>query len=212
MKGSIMIEDTIERIKKKLPEVEHIVMFYNDGTVFRTTFEEINIPKLGENISAILANMRRMYEICNYELGEYNSIVFDTNNVNVIILKLGENSNLSLFFRKIRRKGKLRLKTIRQYLEKVEDLLDIDQDELAIQELESKEDQLDELKLQMGSQQYKLITLREYQNEIVEEEKKKEVSKEIEKVNKEILIIKGEIDKKITEISSLKDEIAAIDS
>lgn len=202
-----MIEDTIERIKKKLPEVEQIVMFYNDGTVFHTTFEEVNIPKLGENISETLAYMRRMYEICNYDWEDYNRLVFDTNDVNVIILKLGENSNLALFFRKIRKKGELRIHTIRRYLEKVEDLLDIGQDELVIQELESKEDKLDELKLQMGSQQYKLITLQEYQTETPDEGKKKEVSKEIDKVNREIMRIKEEIDKKLTEINDLKEDI-----
>ncbi|UCE14342.1 MAG: hypothetical protein JSV04_03990, partial [Candidatus Heimdallarchaeota archaeon] len=73
-----MIEKTIERIKRTLPEVEHVVMFYNDGTVFHTTFEEVNIPKLGENISETLAYIRKMYEICNYDLESYNKLVFDT--------------------------------------------------------------------------------------------------------------------------------------
>ncbi len=202
-----MIEETIERIKQTLPEVEHIVMFYNDGTVFHTTFEQINIPKLGENISETLAYMRRMYEICNYDWEDYNRLVFDTNDVSVIILKLGENSNLALFFRKIRKKGELRIHTIRRYLEKVEDFLDIDRDELVIQEVELKEDQLDEFKLQLGSQQYKLITLQEYQIETTDEEKKKEISKEIEKVNREIKKVKEEIDKKIEEINDLKEEL-----
>ncbi|MFX0124747.1 MAG: hypothetical protein ACFFAE_14045, partial [Candidatus Hodarchaeota archaeon] len=138
---------------------------------------------------------------------EYNRLVFDTNDVNVVILKLGENSNLALFFRKIRKKGELRIHTIRRYLEKVEDLLDIDQNELVVREMESKEDMLDELKLKMGSQKYKLITLREYQIEIQDEEKKKEVSKEIDKVNREIMRIKEEIDKKIIEINSLKEDL-----
>lgn len=202
-----MIEETIKRIKKTLPEVEHVVMFYNDGTVFHTTFEQINIPKLGENISETLTYMRRMYEICNYDWEDYNRLVFDTNDVSVIILKLGENSNLALFFRKMRRKGELRIHTIRRYLEKVEDFLDIDRDELVIQELESKENQLDELKLQLGSQQYKLITLQEYQIESTDDEKKKEISKEIEKVNREIKRVKEEIDKKIVEINDLKEEL-----
>ena len=82
-----MIEDTIERIKKRLPEVEQIVMFYNDGTVFHTTFEEINIPKLGENISETLAHMRRLYEICNYKWEEYNRLVFDTKDEARVVAK-----------------------------------------------------------------------------------------------------------------------------
>ncbi|MFX0205325.1 MAG: hypothetical protein ACFFDT_05020 [Candidatus Hodarchaeota archaeon] len=206
-----MIEETIEHIKKKLPEVEHIVMFYNDGTVFHSTFEKINIPKLGENISETLANMRRIYEICNYEWEDYIRLVFDTNEINVLILKLGENSNVALFFKKIQRKGELKIHTIRRYLAKVEDLLDIDKDELVIQEMESKEDELDELKLQMGSQQYKLITLQEYQNETIDEDKKKEISKEIVKVNKEMLRVKEKIDKKIAEVNELKENLKQIE-
>ena len=202
-----MIEETIEHIKKKLPEVEHIVMFYNDGTVFHSTFEKINIRKLGDNISETLANMRRIYEICNYEWEDYTRLVFDTKEINLLILKLGENSNVALFFKKIHRKGDLKIHTIKRYLAKVEDLLDTDQDELVIQEMESKEDELDELKLQMGSQQYKLITLEEYQNETMDEDKKKGISKEIDKVNKEILRIKEIIDKKIAEINELKENL-----
>lgn len=205
-----MIEKTIERIKRILPEVEHVVMFYNDGTVFHTTFEEINIPKLGESISETLAYIRKMYEICNYDLESYNKLAFDTDGVNVIVLRLGENSNLALFFRK-RRREDLKLQSIRRYLEKVEDLLDIDRDELAVRELESKENQLMELKLQLGSDQYKLITLQEFQEEITEgeeeEKKKKETSKDIEKVKKHIMQIKQEIDKKMAEITSLREEV-----
>lgn len=203
----ILIEKTTERIKKTLPEVEHVVMFYNDGTVFHTTFEKINIPKLGENISETLAYIQKIYEICNYNLVSYNKLVFDTDDMNVIILKLGENSNLALFFRKKRGKGELRIRSIRRYIELVEDVLDTDRVELVEQELELKENQLLELKLQFGSQQYKAITLEEYLMETKDEVKKEEISKEVEKVNKEIMRIKEDIDKKIDEINDLKEEI-----
>ncbi|MHA2225231.1 MAG: hypothetical protein ACXAC8_08505 [Candidatus Hodarchaeales archaeon] len=201
-----MIEQTIERIKRTLPEVEHVVMFYNDGTVFHTTFEhKVNIPKLGENISETLTSLKKIYLICNFDLESYNKLVFETNDVNVIILKLGENSNLALFFRK--RRGELRIRSIRRYIEKAEELLDVDREELVEQNLEIKEGQLKEFKLQFGSQQYKLITLQEYLKEITEEEKKKQISKEIELVNREIMRIKEEIDKKIDEIDDIKEEL-----
>jgi predicted regulator of Ras-like GTPase activity (Roadblock/LC7/MglB family) len=201
-----VIEQTIERIKRTLPEVEHVVMFYNDGTVFHTTFEhKVNIPKLGENISETLTSLKKIYLICNFDLESYNKLVFETNDVNVIILKLGENSNLALFFRK--RRGELRIRSIRRYIEKAEELLDVDREELVEQNLEIKEGQLKEFKLQFGSQQYKLITLQEYLKEITEEEKKKQISKEIELVNREIMRIKEEIDKKIDEIDDIKEEL-----
>ena len=203
-----MIEKTIERIKKTLPEVDHVVMFYNDGTVFHTTFEHtVNIPKLGENISMSLAHIQKIYETCNYDLASYNKLVFDTNDVSVIILKLGENSNLALFFKKKIRRVELKIRSIRRYIELAEDLLDVDRIELVEQEMEAKESQLMESKLQFGSQQYKLITLQEFQNEVEDEEKKKKISKEVEKVNREISRIKEEIDKKLAEIANLKGEI-----
>ncbi len=203
-----MIEKTIERIKKTLPEVEHVVMFYNDGTVFHTTFEHtVNIPKLGENFSETLASISRMYEICNFDLADYNKLVFDTDDINVIVLKLGENSNLALFFRKRKRAGELRIRSIRRYIELAEELLDVDRVELVEQEMEAKESQLMELQLQFGSKHYKCLTLESLLDEVTDEEKKKEVSKEVEKVNREIMRIKEDIDKKIVEIASLKEEI-----
>ncbi len=203
-----MIENTIERIKKILPEVEHVVMFYNDGTVFHTTFEHtVNIPKLGNNFSETLASIQKMYEICNYDFTSYNKLVFDTDDINVIVLKLGENSNLALFFQKKKRAGELKIRSIRRYIELAENLLDVDRVELVEQELESKESQLKELKLQLGSQQYKLFTLEEFQIETHDEEKKKEVTKEIEKANREVIRVKEAIDKKMDEIANLKKDV-----
>lgn len=199
-----MIEKTIERIRRALPEVEHVVMVYNDGTVFYTTFENINKPKLGENIAETLNYLNKLYETCNYDFEEYKKLMFETDDVSVIILKLGENSNLGLFFRK---RGEPRIHSIRHYLETVEEILDIDRDELAVRELQSKENQLRELKLKLGSQQYKLITLQEYEKETTDEEKRKKTSKEIEQVNKEIILIKEEIDKKMIEIKGIREEI-----
>ena len=60
-----MVFKNIARIKTALPEVLHIVMFYNNGTVFQTTFEQdINIPKLGGNLTELLNHIKNVYEIC----------------------------------------------------------------------------------------------------------------------------------------------------
>lgn len=207
-----MIEKTIERIKKTLPEVEHVVMFYNDGTVFHTTFDKtINIPKLGENISETLAYIQKIYENSKYDLVDYRKLIFDTDNTSLIILKLGENSNLALFFKKKIRNVERKIRSIHRDIEMAEDLLDVDRAELVEQELENKESQLMELKLQMGSQNYKMITLQEYQKEVSNDEKKKTVAKEVNKVNNEILKIKEKIDKKIIELTGLKKEMIELE-
>lgn len=207
-----MIEKTIERIKKTLPEVEHVVMFYNDGTVFHTTFNKtINIPKLGENISETLAYIQKIYENSKYDLVDYRKLIFDTDNTSLIILKLGENSNLALFFKKKIKNVERKIRSIHRDIEMAEDLLDIDRSELVEQELENKESQLMELKLQMGSQNYKMITLQEFQKEVSDDEKKKEVAKEVDKVKKEILKIKEKIDEKIIELTGLKKEMIELE-
>ncbi len=207
-----MIEKTIERIKKTLPEVEHVVMFYNDGTVFHTTFNKtLNIPKLGENISETLAYIQKIYENSKYDLVDYRKLIFDTDNTSLIILKLGENSNLALFFKKKIKNVERKIRSIHRDIEMAEDLLDIDRSELVEQELENKESQLMELKLQMGSQNYKMITLQEFQKEVSDDEKKKEVAKEVDKVKKEILKIKEKIDEKIIELTGLKKEMIELE-
>ncbi len=145
-------------------------MFYNNGTVFHTTCDKIiNIPKLGENISETLAYIQKIFENSNYDLVEYNKLIFDTDNISLIILKLGGNSNLSLFFKKKIRNVELKILSIHRDIEIAEDILDVDRTELVEHELENKESQLMELKLEMGSQNYKMITLQEYQKEVTDD-------------------------------------------
>ena len=144
-------------------------MFYNNGTVFHTTCDKIiNIPKLGENISETLAYIQKIYENSNYDLVDYKKLIFETDNISLIILKLGENSNMALFFKKIRNIER-KIRSIHRDIEMAEELLDVDRTELVEQELENKESQLMELKLEMGSQNYKMITLQEYQKEVTDD-------------------------------------------
>ena len=62
-----------------------------------------------------------------------------------------------------------------------------------------------------SSQNYKLITLQEFQKEVTDDEKKKSAAKEVDKVRKEILKIKIKIDEKITEITGLKEELIELE-
>ena len=94
-----MVLHDIEKILKKIPEIENLATFYNDGTVFQTTFDKnkVNIPKLGKDLAEILSLFRNLQEKDNFKA--YRKIVYDAVDVSVIILKLGEQSNLALFFK-----------------------------------------------------------------------------------------------------------------
>ncbi|MFW9994053.1 MAG: coiled-coil domain-containing protein [Candidatus Odinarchaeota archaeon] len=202
----------IERIKKALPEVEHVVMFYDDGTVFKTTFDKpVNIPKLGENISAILTHVRSMYGISNYKVkGDIQKLVIETGDVDVIILKLGEESNLALFFRKSTEEGGLQIDSVKHYIEKIEDLLDIDLIELLKQEIESKVKHLDELYLQAQETQSKLEEQQSLQGQLgteTDKEEIKEISHEIKELNEKIRKVKDDIDKQTEEIARLEKKL-----
>jgi predicted regulator of Ras-like GTPase activity (Roadblock/LC7/MglB family) len=204
----------IERIKKALPEVEHVVMFYNDGMVFQTTFDhQINIPKLGENLSSILAHARSMYGICNYESESYRKLVYETDDVSVIILKLGEDSNLALFFRQIiEEEGELPISSIKRYIEKIEELLDVDRLELLKQEMDHRVEHLDDLYLQAHFAQRRLKRQQVLQGSPKEKKEKKGAGikskrEQIKKFEEKIEKLKEEIDEKMEDIARLEDKI-----
>lgn len=144
-----MVFKNINRIKSALPEVKHIVMFYNNGTIFQTTFEQsINIPKLGENLAETLNHIRSLYEICNYKMEPYKKLIFETEDMSVIILKLGEESNIALFFEK-EQDRELRLTAVRRYISNIETLIDMDEKELILKEILTKEDELKKLSAEL---------------------------------------------------------------
>lgn len=144
-----MVFKNINRIKTALPEVKHAVMFYNNGTIFQTTFEQsINIPKLGENLAETLNHIRSLYEICNYKMEPYKKLIFETQDMSVIILKLGEESNIALFFESERDK-ELRLSSIKRYISNIESLIDMDEKELLLQDILIKEEKLKNIKMNL---------------------------------------------------------------
>ncbi|NPD88819.1 MAG: hypothetical protein HGN29_08835 [Asgard group archaeon] len=207
-----MVLKTIERIKRALPEVEHIVMFYNDGIVYQTTFEQfeesVNIPKLGNDLSNILSNLRTLYEICNYNYKGYNQLLFDTDEIDVLILKLGENSNLALFFRKSLEDGEIRIKNIQKYITKIEKLIDIGQMDLFEKDIRSKERDLkslyEEMEVKLEKQKSIQILLGASSDDMKDAEK---IEKEIEDLNSEIQKQEIEKDQRTEEITRLNEKI-----
>ncbi len=132
-----MVLRSVKRIKEVLPEVEHIVMFYNNGMVFQCTFDQhYNVPKLGEHLAEAVNQFHRIYETCSFDYNNYKKLIFETDKISVIILKLGEESNIALFFKKeidINQK----LQSIRRYIKRIEKLIDMDISE--VQSLENEE-------------------------------------------------------------------------
>jgi len=135
----------IQRITEKLPEIKHIVMFYDDGTVFQTTFNEpINIPEIGKNLAQSLKHMEGLFETAQIELKHFSKLIYETENYLVIILRLGEGSNLALFFDKGQEEPNI--SSIRRYLYRIEDLIDTDKLDLERHALEEKRGKLSVLK------------------------------------------------------------------
>jgi hypothetical protein len=137
-----MVFKNINRIKAALPEVIHIIMFYNNGTIFQTTFEQdINIPKLGELLARTLDKVRKINDICKFKPNDYKKLIFEMEEVTIMILKLGEESNIALVFKNEDSK-EINLTPIKRYLSKIEELIDMDKKELILNQILAKEDEV----------------------------------------------------------------------
>ncbi len=205
-----MVFKNILRIKAALPEVKHVVMFYNNGTIFQTTFEqEINIPKLGENLAEILDHAKRLYDISNYNFDNYKKIILETNDMSIIILKLGEDSNIALFFRKEEEK-ELKLTAIKRYITRIEELIDMDERELVIQNILVKEEEIKHLK-ELLSEKEKIGE--ELKTELINMEKgniegdKRKITSEINSLDFECENLRKHLEKSNNEIKHLKEKI-----
>ena len=197
-----MVFKNINRIKSALPEVKHVVMFYDNGTIFQTTFEQdINIPKLGENLAEVLNHMRQLYEICQIKLKSYEKIIFETDNLSIMILKLGEESNIALFFKK-EEDETLKISAIRRYLAKIEDLVDMDKNEIIFQEILSKEEEW-----QKNEERFKLVeaklkdleigeSILNDQEKIALNNEKEQLNVAIDQIAKDLELLKSKIQKR----------------
>ncbi|TFG22974.1 MAG: hypothetical protein EU529_08945 [Promethearchaeota archaeon] len=184
-------------------------MFYNNGTIFDTTFEQnINIPKLGEHLAELLNQMRKIYETCSYSLEKYSKLIIETEDISVIILKLGEDSNIALFFKKEKEEG-LKLKSIKRYITKIEELIDADKFDLLVQEMETKEGILKNLEKTLITKQDQLNMLKN-KFETIDETLKhetKEISKDIEDLEHSCTELQMEIEIKEKEVGEIAEKI-----
>ncbi|MFW9824142.1 MAG: hypothetical protein ACFFE4_14455 [Candidatus Thorarchaeota archaeon] len=178
-------------------------MFYNNGIVFQTTFEhDINVPKLGENLAEFLNHIKNVYEICNFKLEIYKKLIFETDEMSMIILKLGEDSNIALFLKK-EEEGDLKLSSIKRYITRIEELIDMDEKEIIFQEIIVKEEEKKDLQSILNEKENSLLKLQEELKKI----DKNEQQEEFKTIEKDLNIIEGEYVKIKKEIITNEEEI-----
>ena len=171
-----MVLNDIDRLMKNIPEIENIVTFYDDGTVFQTTFDKnlVNIPKLGDDLSTIISLFTNLKAKNDFK--EFLKIIYDGVNVSLLIFKVGEQSNIALFFKREMTDKELQNLQIRSYIDRIQQLLDIDQKTLIEKEIEKKENEKSSLKSKINhltSESSSIVQTGKYQKP--KEEKEKEI-------------------------------------
>jgi hypothetical protein len=133
-----MVLQDIESLMKHIPEIENIVTFYDDGTVFQTTFDkhQVNIPKLGSDLANILTTFRNLKAVNDFK--DFSKIIYDSVDASIIIFKVGEQSNMALFFKRELSDKEVQNLQIKHYLDRIQDLIDIDRKTLLDKIEESK--------------------------------------------------------------------------
>lgn len=182
-------------------------MFYNNGIIFQSTFEqEINIPKLGETLANILDNARKINDICIFKPEDYKKLIVEMEEATIIILKLGEDSNIGLFFKNEDSK-EINLTPIKRYLTRIEELIDMDKNELTLKEILIKEEESKALESSLSQKREELELLREKLENTYNDLDKEKLTKDFNIIEQEWRKLKDEVDKIKFELINLKDEI-----
>ena len=174
-------------------------MFYNNGTIFQTTFEkDINIPKLGENLAELIHHVKLVYDISQFKMENYKKLIIETDDTSIIILKLGEDSNIALFFKKEEEKD-LKLSAIKRYIARIETLIDMSEEQIILEEILTKERELENSRNLLQLNQEKIQSIHE-ELKSVDEIEPSEDSKRLEKELLSLQEEKDKLDKVITDI------------
>ena len=126
-----MVLKDIEKIKEKMPGIKEIVLFYNNGLIFSSTFspEIVNIPELGRDLSQLVNGFGEILKLTKLSDAPFQKLIYETSHVVIIIIALGEDSNLALFLEGGQRSD-FNIESIRTYLEQLKELVDREQGEL----------------------------------------------------------------------------------
>ncbi|MDD1776974.1 MAG: hypothetical protein LUQ65_02320 [Candidatus Helarchaeota archaeon] len=142
-----MVLKNIERLKAAIPEIFHIVMFYDDGTIFQTTFQQVNVPQIGENLAEGIKHIAKLFEITKLDNEPYTRLIYETKTYIILVIKVGEQSNLALFFRKGPEEPQI--SAIKNFISRIQAVMDTDRIELDKQTLEKEKTELNALEQEM---------------------------------------------------------------
>ncbi|SRR6056297_596614 len=134
----MIIERLFKKIKDELPHLENAVTFYNDGTVYFSSFprgeNEVNTPHLGIKLAEVIKSLHSIQLICEAvpkteEQYKYKRIMYETQQYLIIIIDLGQDSNIALFFKHVKGED-VNISCIKEELDILEDLIDTTEEEL----------------------------------------------------------------------------------
>jgi predicted regulator of Ras-like GTPase activity (Roadblock/LC7/MglB family) len=129
-----MVMKILNKIKHELPGLLDYVMFYNTGIVFQSTFSNnIDVPAISANLLEIISMFKKSLEYSKVTTKDYLKIIFETKERIIIILKLGEDSNIALFFDNevVNDVSDVNIGSVQKYLNKLEKLIDMNESEIS---------------------------------------------------------------------------------
>ena len=196
-----MVLREIEKIMANFTVVENVVAFYDDGTVFQTTFDKskVNIPKLGNDLASIINIFKNLQTKNDFKI--YRKIIFDGLNVSVIVYKAGEQSNIAFFFKKELTDHEIQNinAQIKIHITRIDEMIDIDRKKLIEKELER-------IKLDLKNVENKILekrkSIEELDSQNLEKEKKKKNKDDLEKELNNILQEKKKLEEELMKINS----------
>jgi hypothetical protein len=129
-----MVMKILNKIKRELQGLLDYIMFYNTGIVFQSSFtDNTNIPAICSNLSEIITLFEKSLDCYNVPTNDYLKIIFETKERIIIILKLGEDSNIALFFDNevVSDVTDVNIGSVQKYLNKLEELIDMNESEIS---------------------------------------------------------------------------------
>ena len=125
-----MVLKSISKIQAKLPGLLHVVMFYSNGIVFNSTFDQTqNIPGIGEKLADIMTQFGELIRLHDNQAKPFKKILYETEKYLIVILKLGEDSYIALLLDN-QITNEFKIEPIQNYLAKLEEIVDMDQSEI----------------------------------------------------------------------------------
>lgn len=125
-----MVIKILKKLKNELPGLLDYFIFYNTGIVFQSTFSEnTNVPAICANLNEVINMFKNSLTCYDVTPNEYQKIIFETKKHIIFIIKLGEDSNIALFFDN-EIVDEVKISSVQKYLNKIEELIDMDKSEL----------------------------------------------------------------------------------